>query len=258
MPETATLTDVASYGSQWLDYATAETEPYIGTGGTWKLVVKTYFPATKIEGRWIRTRTLAATMEPGEALLAWKNDSSTTEDELVNEDEVQELIFRIRILPSVRCREDLAKRLLTLLKDAKEEDPSGSGISVGSLRSLYHLFDTHPNLKCPALSLTPDNNIYASWRREGRLFSAHFLPNGNVRFVVLKPNDRHPERELRISGEATVDILLETLASHGIWEWIADDGGYGSRPGSHWAILRSQNRTRWRNPGNGVSARRGV
>jgi hypothetical protein len=175
------------------------------------------------------------------------------DDILESEDEVQELIFRIRTLRYARCREDLANRILTLIKDAKEENPGSSGISVGSLRGLYHLFGLHPYLKCPALSLTPDYNVYATWRSNGRVFSAHFLPNGNVRFVVLKPNDKHPEREMRTSGETTVDVLLETLASHGIWEWIADDRGHSSGSRPHWAILPPNFGTGRRNPSSGVS-----
>ena len=56
------------------------------------------------------------------------------------EDQVQELIFQIRKSPSITHNESLARRLLTLFNDAKEEDSDSLGISVGSLRNFYSFF----------------------------------------------------------------------------------------------------------------------
>jgi len=135
------------------------------------------------------------------------------------EDQIQEAIFRIRTSLSVLCRE-LANRLLSLFHDAKEEEVS---INIDSLRNFYSFFQLNPKLKCPTISLTPENDIYASWKGEqNRLFSVYFLPCGGVRFVVFKPNDRHPEQQIRLSGTATSDILMETVASYGIWDWISE------------------------------------
>ena len=139
------------------------------------------------------------------------------------EDQVQELIFRIKRSKSICYREGLANRLLTLFNDAKEEDPDCLGIAAESLRNFNNFICLHTNLKCPTISLTPDYNIYASWRDEqNRVFSIHFLPNADVRFVIFKPNDRHPQRKIRISGAATTDILMETVTPYGIGGWISE------------------------------------
>lgn len=139
------------------------------------------------------------------------------------EDQVQELIFQIRKSLSITYHESLANRLLTLFNDAKEEDSSSLGISVGSLRNFYNFFLLHTNLKCPTISLTPDYNIYASWRGEqNRVFSVHFLPNGDTRFVIFKPNNRHPERQIRFSGIATTDVLMETVVPDSVSDWISE------------------------------------
>lgn len=153
-----------------------------------------------------------------------KEDPFTQADLLNNEeDQVQELIFRIRKSRSIPYHESLANRLLALFKDAKEEDPDSLGIAAGSLRNFYNFLHLHTNLKRPAISLTPDYNIYASWRGEqNRVFSVHFLPNGDVRFVIFKPNDRHPGRQIRLSGIATSDILMETVAPDGVSDWISE------------------------------------
>jgi hypothetical protein len=154
-----------------------------------------------------------------------ENRDSITQANLLNseEDQVQELIFRIKTSRSIAYRESLANRLLALFNDAKEEDSDCVGIAAESLRNFISFIHFHTNLKSPTISLTPDYSIYASWRDEqNRLFSIHFLPDADVRFVIFKPNDRHPERKIRISGVATTDVLMETVTPCGIGDWISE------------------------------------
>lgn len=154
-----------------------------------------------------------------------KKDPFTQADLLDNEeDQTQDLIFRIRTLTPISYREKLANRLLTLFNDAKEEDTASFGIAVDSLRNFYNFIHLHTNLKYPNISLTPDDNIYISWRNEhNRVFSVLFLPNGeDARFVIFKPNNRHPKLQIRISGTTTTDILLETVESYDVLDWISE------------------------------------
>ena len=165
--------------------------------------------------------------ESGTLISFWPgNENPKTQPDLLKreEDQVQELIFRIKRLISIPYKDNLANKLLTLFNDAKEEDPDSLGMSAGSLRSFTNFILSHTNLKCPTISLTPDYNIYASWRCEqNRVFSVHFFPNGDARFVIFKPNNRHPERITRISGVATADILMETVViPNRIEEWISE------------------------------------
>ena len=165
--------------------------------------------------------------ESGTLIRFWPgNENPITQPDLLKseEDQVQELIFQIKRLISIPYKDNLANKLLTLFNDAKEEDPDSLGMSAGSLRSFTNFILSHTNLKCPTISLTPDYNIYASWRCEqNRVFSVHFFPNGDARFVIFKPNNRHPERITRISGVATADILMETVViPNRIEEWISE------------------------------------
>ncbi len=157
---------------------------------------------------------------------AWiGKDNPFTQTDLLNdeENEIHELIFRIRRSPVIPYRESLANRLIVLYNDVKEEDSDSPGIALGSIRHFYNFFQFHTNLKCPIVSLTPDNNIYASWKEgQNRVFSVHFLPSGDVRFVIFKPNNRHPERQIRISGTATPDTLMEMVTPNGLWDWITE------------------------------------
>ncbi len=171
--------------------------------------------------------TPAVNQEDSETLVSnWpeKEDPFTQPDLLSSEEvQVQELIFRVKTSSSLPYRESLANRLFTLFNDAKEDDPASLGIAVGSFRNFYSFLHLHTNLKCPTISLTPDYNIYASWRgKQNRVFSVHFLPNADTRFVIFKPNDRHPERQIRISGSATTDILMETVSPYGALDWISE------------------------------------
>jgi hypothetical protein len=156
-----------------------------------------------------------------------ENGDTITQTNLVNSEEVlvQELIYRIKISRPIPYREDLAKRLLALYYDAKEEDPDCVGIAAESLRSFNDFIHLHTNLKPPIISLTPDYNIYASWRdKQNRVFSVHFLPNADVRFVMFKPNVKRPERKIRVSGSATIDTLMKIVDPDCLEEWIQNEG----------------------------------
>jgi hypothetical protein len=152
-------------------------------------------------------------------------DPVTQMDLVDSEDkQVQELIYRFRTSLYISFHESLADKLLALHNYAKEEDSTSSGIAIGSLRYFFNFFHLHSKLKCPTISLTPDNNIYTRWKGEkGCLFSVHFLPNGNASFVIFKPNDKHPELKIRLSGKTTTDILMETVESYGVNDWISNE-----------------------------------
>jgi hypothetical protein len=148
-----------------------------------------------------------------------------TQANLLNseENQVQELIFRIKTSRYIPYRERLANRILALIKDAKEEDPDCIGIATDSLRNFYNFIHLYTDIKCPIITLSPEYNIYASWKGEqNRLFSIHFLPNADVRFVMFKPNDKHPKRKIRVSGLATTDIIMETLTPYCIEDWVTE------------------------------------
>ena len=163
---------------------------------------------------------------PEASVSIWpENEDPFTQVDLldIEDNQIQQLIFQIKISTSIPNNERLANRLITLFKDAKEEDYNSHGIAVGSLRNFYNFLQEYTNLKYPNITLAPDNNIYASWEGEqNRLFSVHFLPDGITNFVIFKPNDRHPEHKIRLSGIATSDILMETVSPHGVNDWISE------------------------------------
>jgi hypothetical protein len=164
--------------------------------------------------------------EPDNLRSEWVESKDQVTTDLVDSEEkqAQELIYRFRTSRNISVHESLAKKLLALHNYAKEEDSTSSGITIGSLRHFFNFFHLHSKLKCPTISLTPDNNVYARWKGEKDcLFSIHFLSNGNASFVIFKPNDKHPELKIRLSGIATTDILMETVESYGVNDWISNE-----------------------------------
>jgi len=156
--------------------------------------------------------------------VLWRGDAFTQPDLVsTKDDQAQDLIHQIRKSLIISNQENIANQLITLFNFAKEERPDSPGIAVSSLSSFYDFLILFENIKTPTLSLTPDHNIYASWRAERRIFSAHFLPDGDIRFVLFRPNNRHPNRKIRITGTATGDMLLKIVAPENLRDWVLDE-----------------------------------
>lgn len=216
MPEAST-----AYGDKFIDYYSAGRQPH---PGVWSpRDIQNYWESYIPERKYV---TSVNTENSEVYTRGWpdKKDPFTQADLLDSEeDQIQQLIYQIKTSPIILYRERIANRLVTLFNDAKEEDFASLGIAVGSLRNFNTFSQLHTNLKCPTISLTPENNIYASWRvDQKKVFSVLFLPNGDTRFVIFKPNDLHSERQIRISGTATTDILMDTVAPYGVWDWISE------------------------------------
>lgn len=151
--------------------------------------------------------------------------SAFTQAELLStqDEQVQDLIYQIRKSKIILNHEIIANKLLALFMIAKEENPASLGIAADSLSNFYDFLQSYENIKIPALSLSPDYNIYASWRSVEKLFSVHFLQNDEIRFVLFKPNIRHPKQKIRISGTVTSDTLMEITPPESLDGWVFDE-----------------------------------
>lgn len=210
-----------AYGDKFVDYYSAGRQPH---PGVWSPRDMQNYLEFYVQERKYVTSVKTENIEV--YIRAWpdKKDPFTQADLLDSEeDQIQQLIYQIKTSPIILYRERIANRIVILFNDAKEEDFASDGIAIGSLRNFYNFFQLYTDLKCPTISLTPDNNIYASWRvDQKKVFSVLFLPNGDARFVIFKPNYLHPERQIRISGTTTTDMLKADLAPHGVWDWISE------------------------------------
>lgn len=170
--------------------------------------------------------TATANQEEEESFkIDWsESEAPLTQMDLLesNDKKIQDLICQIRTSIFIPYREKLANRLFTLFNDAKEEDPTSLGIVFGSLNDFYNFLQLNIDLKYPTITLTPDDNIYASWRsKQNQVFSVHFLSNKDVSFVIFKPNKKDPKRKFRFYGIATTDTLLDEIPN-GLLDWITE------------------------------------
>jgi predicted RNase H-like HicB family nuclease len=126
--------------------------------------------------------------------------------------------FKYSVLPPFGNA--LTKRLLKLYQIAIDEEPDSVGMSIDSFYNFYKFMNLSNLRIYPSISLTTDNNIYASWRKDtGHVFSVHFLPSGDTQFVIFKPDERYPTKKTRISGITTTDNLMKTVESN-IRDWL--------------------------------------
>lgn len=236
MPETrlrkvnADLEDIVKAGISFSEQSTKVVIPNVLPNiGAWISRPEIVMIAGEYIGKYTFVNSIAINPELQEfnaVAIGWpENDDSFTQENLVNieEDKAQDLIYRIKEATIKRRWVNVANRIITLFHDAKEEEPGISGIPVASLRSFYNFMQLYADLKCPVISLTPDNNLYASWREnQNRVFSIHFLPSEDVRFVILTPNDKHPDKQIRLSGTVTPDILMEKVSPFKILDWLSE------------------------------------
>ena len=96
------------------------------------------------------------------------------------------------------------------------EDYDGLQLSTRSVAGLIDFLEAAPRSGYPDLTLTPAGDCYAEWRgSEGRKVTIEFLDSGEARYLLFRPNPRHPHRIDRLTGTTTIDALAETMAPLG-------------------------------------------
>lgn len=159
-----------------------------------------------------------------EKLWPPKSSNPLTQEDLNEQVErrVIEVIFQIKMMRHLLVRERLANRLISLNEEAKEEEPGSTGIAIGSLVN-FARFLTASKIKWATLSLTPEHEIYASWRFDkGQLLSIRFLADSKAHLVIFKFNEKHPEQKLRITMSLTTDMLIPSIESNGMLRWVME------------------------------------
>jgi len=136
------------------------------------------------------------------------------------ENQVEDILLRIKNLTAIRYREKLYSRLLDLRNHLVEDEEN---MNVGSLRSFCHFLRHHPGLKYPSITLSQENNINLSWEiNMDKLFNICFLSNNDVRFVIFTPNQDEPSHVDRIYGSTKLDTVIKFADRQGVMEWITE------------------------------------
>jgi len=227
MPETASnssgATDSTAYGHIFLRNFGIEE---FGIGA-WEKPQERRFRTPIINEKWVSMfRTASPTTGLSKEPSTILQEGSTTEADTIEQNEIQvkNVIARIRQGTTLLIRDNLAKRLYELFEDSKEEEPDGIGIVNTSVLGLQRFFQLYSNLKEPALSLTPQGNIYASWRvGNDRVFSIHFISSNLVNFVIIFQDINHLSHSVRLSGTAPIEEIIRKVEPWGVLKWAADE-----------------------------------
>ncbi len=140
-----------------------------------------------------------------------------------NDAKVVELISFIRKFLKAPYSSKLSKRI-EILFEYSNEDPEEPEISTESLQNFVAFIQAFQNLTYPDVVLSPSGNIVSEWRADpNRHFSAEFLPSGEVRFVIFKPNTFNQERPIRLSGLAPWESLSDIISLHGVFRWAKEE-----------------------------------
>jgi hypothetical protein len=132
------------------------------------------------------------------------------------------LLQRIRSIPGLRNVEPIAERLETLQGLTTEELDGDEQLSLRSLFFFTEFLEREPALRIPRITLTPEGNIYASWREGRRVFSIHFLADGRAHYVFFAPNPGNPDLTDRVYSQTTTDQLIEQMIRLGVHGWLCN------------------------------------
>lgn len=133
---------------------------------------------------------------------------------------VVELIGDVRDQLDVPFVFNLAKRLDFLVEASQEEYPDQEPISPQSLQDFVNFLLEPNNLSCPEVVLTPNGNIRSQWKKSrNQHFAVEYLGNRNVRFVVFAPDQNDLDKITRVSGQTSLDSLIDNVKPYGVLSW---------------------------------------
>lgn len=163
------------------------------------------------------SRSTETSIKAVDALLP--NNTAFGELHALRQSELHRLVENIRVSSIVSYGEKLANRLGTLIEAYCDEN-QGRFLSADSLRGFVGFLEANPTFNYPALTVSPAGNLYAQWKSgNDKLLSIHFLPTGDARFVIFKPNPKHTGRSVHMSCSTTIDTLADAVVPHGVHEW---------------------------------------
>lgn len=140
--------------------------------------------------------------------------SLSSRDEL---SQIDSLLSAVAAIPRIGSAISLRVRFL---EEQSREDESDEGVSVGSLFTFFTFLRCATGVQVPSISLTPDGYIYASWNKNGRTFSVHFLPTGEARYVLFRPAPNNAPGMLRSSGSVPVAASILQIPETGAANWV--------------------------------------
>ncbi len=131
-------------------------------------------------------------------------------------------LFDLRTSADIPFRDRLADRLTHLLADFKLDYEAG--LDPLSLRTMVNFLASNKWLRLPSTTATPKGWLFGEWRNKERTkyLGIHFLPNGQCKYVAIRPNPEHAHLQIRVSGQATPSLLIQELSSYAVPQWASE------------------------------------
>ncbi|MCH9049881.1 MAG: hypothetical protein IIA72_02175 [Proteobacteria bacterium] len=157
---------------------------------------------------------------PSEGISPLVSPFDLLDERREDQEKVRDLVSYIRSSRRVSFARKLAGRLEILNEVAEEETFGQAGLSPESLRMFIKFLELASEFKYPGVVLSPAGNVRVQWRAaSNKLFVAEFYPDGEVRFVIFRPDSSRLDRTSRFSGITSVESLLSEVEPHGVLEW---------------------------------------
>ncbi|HCD6632435.1 hypothetical protein [Pseudomonas aeruginosa] len=136
--------------------------------------------------------------------------------------EAESLLESLRTQTAIRNANNIADRIGNLIELYKE-DYDGRALSASSILTFLDFLNTHRNSKFPAITATPNGELYAQWKRDNdQRLGVQFLVGSEIKWVLLKRNPEHDEHIDYFAGQTVADSFGETATALGIREWIEE------------------------------------
>ena len=117
-----------------------------------------------------------------------------------NPTDLDALIHRLQTT-AIAYKDRLAERIVRL-SAAFAEDYDGRTLSTRSLAGMVDFLESSPSSSYPDLTATPAGDAYAEWHGpQGRRLTIEFLDSGDARYLLFRPNPKHPQRIDRLTGK---------------------------------------------------------
>ena len=138
-----------------------------------------------------------------------------------NKAQIKILTSRVSMHLEAPVRKDLFKQIDELL-DVEAWDDTDALINESSFATLLRFVASKANIHRPALSVSLDGNIMASWLNEGLRLTIEFQPVDAIKLVVHRTTEQRGRESLAFSGSLrTIDNVLAALDAVEIYRGAA-------------------------------------
>jgi len=130
------------------------------------------------------------------------------------------IVRRIRELRGLFGAQAIADRVAALAQLTDEELEGDRRLNLDSLLYFVGFLERERALRVPVITLTPDGDVYSSWRVGSKLFSIQFFSDGRASYVCFAPNPGNPSLTDRRYVQTTSDQLSHELTKTYARGWL--------------------------------------